>query len=257
MTDRDSFLREVDEAVRQDRYQQLWDKYGVYALALAVLVVAGVGGYKGWAYWQEKQAQEAGAKFTQALSMEDGADAAKAQEMLTDLAKSGPQGYRVLARFQLAAAAAKAGETANAVADYDALATDPSVDPILQGHATLQAAALRLDQADYAEMERRLKGLIDSGSAWRFSAREMLGLSAYRLNRYARGRKAIQRLGRRPGDPAQFAGARRHDACADRGSAAGLEHDGKIACVNSRVARRCAGVEHGKFAFACLAPGFA
>jgi hypothetical protein len=181
MTDRDSFLREVDEAVRQDRYQQLWDKYGVYALALAVLVVAGVGGYKGWAYWQEKQAQEAGAKFTQALSMEEGADAAKAQEMLTDLAKSGPQGYRVLARFQLAAAAAKAGETANAVADYDALATDPSVDPILQGHATLQAAALRLDQADYAEMERRLKGLIDSGSAWRFSAREMLGLSAYRL----------------------------------------------------------------------------
>ena len=76
MTDRDSFLREVDEAVRQDRYHQLWDKYGVYALGLAVLVVAGVAGYKGWNYWQEKQAQEAGAKFTHALSMEDGADAA-------------------------------------------------------------------------------------------------------------------------------------------------------------------------------------
>jgi len=182
MSDRDSFLREVDEAVRQDRYQQLWDKYGVYVLGLAVLVVAGVAGYKGWTYWQEKQAQKAGAEFTQALSMEDGADAAKAREMMTALAESGPEGYRVLARFQLAAAEAKAGETDKAVADYDALATDPSVDPILQGHATLQAAALRLDKADYAEMERRLKGLIDSGSAWRFSARELLGLSAYRLN---------------------------------------------------------------------------
>jgi len=182
MSDRDSFLREVDEAVRQDRYQQLWDKYGVYVLGLAVLVVASVAGYKGWTYWQEKQAQKAGAEFTQALSMEDGADAAKAREMMTALAESGPEGYRVLARFQLAAAEAKAGETDKAVADYDALATDPSVDPILQGHATLQAAALRLDKADYAEMERRLKGLIDSGSAWRFSARELLGLSAYRLN---------------------------------------------------------------------------
>ena len=182
MSDRDSFLREVDEAVRQDRYQQLWDKYGIYALGVLVLIVAGVGAYKGWAYWQEKQAQEAGAKFTQALTMEDGADAAKAHEMLAELAQSGPEGYRVLARFQLAAGEAKAGETDKAVADYDALATDTSVDPILQGHATLQAASLRLDKADYAEMERRLKTLAESDNAWKYSARELLGLSAYRLN---------------------------------------------------------------------------
>jgi len=182
MTDRDSFLREVDEAVRQDQYKKLWDRYGVVALGAAALIVVGVAGYKGWSYWQEKRAQDAGAKFTQALLMEDGADAAKAREMLTALAESGPEGYRVLARFQLAAAEAKAGDIDKAVADYDALAIDPGVDPILQGHATLQAAALLVDKADYAEMERRLKGLVDSNSAWRFSARELLGLSAYRLN---------------------------------------------------------------------------
>lgn len=180
MTDRDTFLREVDEAVRHDQYKQLWDRYGVYALGVAVLVVAGVAGYKGWNYWQEKRAQDAGSQFSQAL--EESTDAAKAHEILTGLAQSGPEGYRVLARFQLAAAEAKAGETDKAVIDYDALAVDPSVDPILQGHATLQAAALRLDKADYAEMERRLKPLIDSGSAWQFSARELLGLTAYRLN---------------------------------------------------------------------------
>lgn len=203
MSDRDSFLREVDEAVRQDRYQQLWDKYGVYAMGLAVLVIAGVAGYKGWAYWQEKQAQEAGAKFTHALSLED-SEAAKAQEILTALAESGPEGYRVLARFQLAAAAAKAGETDKAVADYEALATDPSVDPILQDHATLQAAALRLDKADYAEMERRLKGLVDSGSAWRFSARELLGLSAYRLNNMREAEKQFSELVGDQGTPSNL-----------------------------------------------------
>ncbi len=182
MAEPDTFMREVDEAVRQDQYKKLWDRYGVFALGAAALIVVGVAGYKGWSYWQEKRAQDAGAKFTQALLMEDGADAAKAREMLTALAESGPEGYRVLARFQLAAAEAKAGDIDKAVADYDALAIDPGVDPILQGHATLQAAALRLDKADYAEMERRLKGLVDSNSAWRFSARELLGLSAYRLN---------------------------------------------------------------------------
>lgn len=182
MAEPDTFLREVDEAVRHDQYKKLWDRYGVFALGAAVLIVVGVAGYKGWSYWQEKRARDAGAKFTQALIMEDGADAAKAREMLTALAEKGPEGYRALARFQLAAAEAKGGDIDKAVADYDALAIDPSVDPILQGHATLQAAALRLDKADYAEMERRLKGLVDSNSAWRFSARELLGLSAYRLN---------------------------------------------------------------------------
>jgi hypothetical protein len=175
-----SFFREVDEAVRQDQYKALWDKYGVFILVLAALLVAGVAGYKGWTYWQQRQAQEAGNKFTQALALENGGDAAKAREVFAALAEDGPEGYSVLSRFQIAAADAKAGETEKAVASYDALATDGSVDPILQGLATLQAATLRLDNADYAEMDRRLKGLIDTNSAWRFTARELLGLSAYK-----------------------------------------------------------------------------
>jgi len=182
MTDRDSFLREVDGAVRQDQYKKLWDNYGVYALAGLLLIVAAVAAYKGWSYWQERQAQEAGAKFSEALTLEGGTDDAKAHDLLASLAAQGPEGYRVLARFQLAAAEAKAGDLGKAVADYDALASDAGADQILQGHAALQAAALRLDKADYAEMDRRLKGLIDSNGAWRFSARELLGLSAYRLN---------------------------------------------------------------------------
>jgi hypothetical protein len=197
----DTFLREVEEAVRQERYRALWDKYGVYILALAVLVVIAVAGHTGWTYWQERIAQEAGTKFSQALILEDGADKAKAQEMLTDLAGSGPQGYRVLSRFQLAAAEAKAGKTDEAVKAYDALAADANVDRILQNLATLQGAALRLDSADYAEMQRRLKGLIDTNGAWRFSAREMLGLSAYRLNDMREAEVQFTALLSDPGTP--------------------------------------------------------
>jgi hypothetical protein len=174
-----SFFREVDEAVRQDQYKALWDKFGVYVLVLAVVLIAGVAGYKAWSYWKERQAQEAGAEFAQALALETGTEPAKADEAFEQLAKSGPAGYQVLSRFQMAAAQAKAGETDKAVEAYDALSTDSSVDQILQGLATLQAATLRLDKADHAEMERRLSGLVDGNTAWRYSARELLGLSAY------------------------------------------------------------------------------
>lgn len=175
-----SFFREVDEAVRHDKFKALWDKYGIYILVLATLIIAGVAGYKGLTYWQERQAQEAGAEFTQALALESSRDPAKAREAFSALAESGPRGYRVLSRFQIAANEATAGETEKAVASYDTLSADGRVDPILQGLATVQAAVLRLDSADYAEMERRLKGLVDANSSWRYSARELLGLSAYR-----------------------------------------------------------------------------
>lgn len=203
MSDRD-FFREVDEAVRQDRYKALWDKYGLYALAAAILVVVGVAGYKGWTYWQERQAQEAGTKFSQALVQLDSGESAKAQEALGALAEKGPGGYRVLARFELAYTEGQAGNTDKAVALYDALATDAETDNILKGLATIQAATLRLESADYAEMERRLKGLIDQNSPWRYSARELLGLSAYRLNNMLEAEKQFSELIADQGTPSNL-----------------------------------------------------
>lgn len=179
-----SFFREVDEAVRQDQYKALWDKYGILVLVIAACVIAGVAAYKGWNYWQTKQAQKAGAEFTRALTLESppASDTKKARNLFDSLAKKGPEGYQVLSRFQIAAAEAQDGRTDKAVADYDALATDSEVDPILQGLAAIQAATLRLDTADYAEMERRLKSFTGPDNPWRFSARELLGLSAYQHN---------------------------------------------------------------------------
>ena len=69
-----------------------------------------------------------------------------------------------------------------------------ATDNILKGLATIQAATLRLDTADYAEMERRLNGLIEQGSPWRYSARELLGLSAYRLNKIPDAEKQFSAL---------------------------------------------------------------
>jgi len=193
MSDRD-FFREVDDAVRQDRYKELWDKYGVYALAAAALVVVGVAGFKLWSYWQEQRAQQAGTEFSQAVTKLDNGDAAKARDVFNSLADKGPTGYQILSRFQLAAAEAQAGNTDKAVALYDALATDAETDTILKGLATIQAATLRLDTADYAELERRVKSLVDQGSPWRYSARELLGLSAYRQNNIPAAEKQFSEL---------------------------------------------------------------
>ena len=38
---------EVDEEVRREQLKKLWDKYGNYAVAAAVLLVLAIGGWRG------------------------------------------------------------------------------------------------------------------------------------------------------------------------------------------------------------------
>jgi hypothetical protein len=178
MTD-NSFIREVDDAVRQERYKALWDRFGIYVIGLALALIIGAAAYNIWKYLEKSQAETAGDAFTAALTLKNDADQAEATKAFSELAKDGPSGYSILSRFQLASSQAKAGETEKAVAAYDELAQDRRVDAILKGLATLQAASLRLDNADYAEMQERLNDLAKGESAWRFSAQELLGLSAF------------------------------------------------------------------------------
>ena len=153
----------------------------VSMLVAATLIVAGVAGFKAWTYWQERNSQEAGTEFSQALGALDGGDAAKANNALNDfgegtgrLSRASPLPDRRRRR--------EAGNTDKAVTLYDALAADSGTDNILKGLATIQAATLKLDTADYAEMEGRLKGLIEQGSPGDIR-RGALGLSAYRSNK--------------------------------------------------------------------------
>ena len=41
-------FHEVDEEVRRERLQKLWDRYSIYLIALAVLIVAGIGAWRGY-----------------------------------------------------------------------------------------------------------------------------------------------------------------------------------------------------------------
>ena len=65
---------------------------------------------------------------------------------------------RLLARFRVAATTA-AKDPALAVKEYDALAADATIGPVLQDVARFRAALLRLDAADPKEMDERLAPL--------------------------------------------------------------------------------------------------
>jgi hypothetical protein len=190
----DMLAREIDEELRRERLLRLWDKYGTYILAVALAVVLGVGGYK---FYESRRAQANEAASTRyIIALRDFAlnKPAEAQKVLEELAANAPSGYATLSRLRLAAYDQSAGNEAEAIAAYEDIAKDSSVDPILADYARLQIAMLKLDTADFTDLKNRLTSLSADKNPWRFSARELLGLAAYNAGRIAEARNHFQRL---------------------------------------------------------------
>jgi hypothetical protein len=179
---------EVDEEVRREQLKKLWDRYSLYIVALALLVIAGVGGWRGYQYLEAKKAAEAGAAFNAAVELSEQNKHAEAEAAFTELAAKAPSGYRMLARLR--AAAEVAGRDPKAAAKlYDDIAADRGVGAEQQDLARIRAAGLLVDSAAYSEMVQRLESSTGPEATFRHTARELLALSAWRANDAAAARK--------------------------------------------------------------------
>jgi hypothetical protein len=167
----DALFREVEEEMRREQLAKLWERYGIYVIGLAVAVIAVVGGTKLWESRRLAAAEAAGAEFETATKLLDEGKSEDAAKAFDALAANGPKGYAGLAQLSQAGAYLKLDKRAEALAIFDKLASDGSADPLLASYARLQAAALRVGEADYAEIENRLAPLIGEDSSRRRATR--------------------------------------------------------------------------------------
>ncbi len=198
----DALLREVDEALRREQMEKLWEKYGTYILGAAALFLALVGGYKFMESRKIQAAQAGGAQYEAALELVKAGKTDDAQKAFEAIAQNGHKGYGALAELQVAGAALKAGKPQDALAIFEKLATNGTKDPYLKSFASLQAAALRLGEADFTEMQNRLNDLANGTSAWRLPARELLGVAAYKAGKFEEARQSLIALLAEPNAPA-------------------------------------------------------
>jgi len=187
----ESLLREVDEALRREQFEKMWERYGIYVLGAAALLVALVGGHQIWQARQTRLAQESGAGYEAAVKLVEASKTDEAQAALGEIIASGHKGYASLAQLQLAGVHLKANRPKDALAAFEALATSPSADADIKTFAALQAASLRLGEADFTEMQNRLKPLAEGPTPWRFLARELLGTAAYKAGKIEEARSIL------------------------------------------------------------------
>lgn len=184
MTD---LFEEVEEQLRSDRYKQLARKVAPWAVGVASAALLGTLGYWGFDTWRTNQIDKASEQYVAAMESFSRGDRDGAKKLWTGVSQSQSPAYKALSLMHLAAYELDAKRTAQAVKLLDEAAKVAS-DPIIGDAARLKSALALLDTAPRAELEGRLKPLMEEGRPYRAQAREALAFVKLRAGDLAGAR---------------------------------------------------------------------
>ncbi len=158
-------------------------RYGWLLIVAAVAIVAGVIGWQQWNSHKTQQGATAAERYItaidtieQAQTVDPAAQIAPLQQLAASA--SAPAGYRTLAALRAAGLKAAAGDLPGAVAMWNQVAADSTVDPLLRDLASLMAT-----EHDPAQLTGRLEPLALPGAPWSALAREQLAILDLRLGK--------------------------------------------------------------------------
>ena len=171
-------FREIDEELRQERYEKLWERYGRYIIGIAVSIVVVFAGWQAWIQYDRTQREAASAQYASALRLEAEGKNSEAASLFASLAAKGGDSYGALSRFHQAALKAKSGDLAGAGKAYQAIAADSSLEAGMRDAALLFSVSHEMDtaNADPKALLTRLEPVVSGVGPWRHSARELAGL---------------------------------------------------------------------------------
>jgi hypothetical protein len=187
-------FNEVDEDVRRDKSLELWKAYGKYVIGLLVLIVVATAAVVGWQEYSLSRSQAQGAQFEKAVALSKSGNHDGAASAFAELANDADSGYQALALLQQAGALVKAGKFIEAIAVYDALAADASVNNEFSTLATILAGYQLLDHGSPDDVRSRVEKLSVAGQVWTAAAQELMALSYLKDANYDKAKEFLTQL---------------------------------------------------------------
>lgn len=183
-------FQEVEEDLRREKLKRAWDRYGIYVLGVAVLIVLITAGYRGYEAWQTSRARSNGDVFIAALDKAASSETVTPAQELVTFAEDAPGGYAMLAQFRAASAFAQAGELDRAREIFSALSTDGDIPALYQNLARVRLAGTLIDQGDIQQAQQTLAPMAeDTSNPFSSAAQELMGLTAYMSDDIAGARR--------------------------------------------------------------------
>lgn len=179
----EAFLREVDEELRRDELQSLWQRFGRLAVAVVVLVLAAWGG---WLYWQDRETKAAGIEgeqLSQALDDLQGGNPAAAEVKLAILTGSKQAGYRASAKMAQAGVAIGKDDLAGAAKIFAEVSADTRIAKPWRDLALIRQTSAEFDTIKPEAVVARMKPLAAKGNPWFGSAGEMVAAAYLKMGK--------------------------------------------------------------------------
>ena len=173
----DGFLREVDEALREDQVVDAFKRFAIPVGALLAILLLALAGYL---YWDNSVKSAAALRSEKAMIALDKLQAGQFAAAAADfeaLTKEGPDASRMLAAMNLAAIAAEQGKVDDAAKRFAAIAADSKAPKLYRELATVREVTLRYDTMKPDEVITKLKPIAVPGNAYFGSAGELLGMA--------------------------------------------------------------------------------
>ena len=187
-------FQEIDEELRRENFAKLWQRYGAYLIGLAVFIVVAVAAVVGWRAYQQRVHEAEGERYALALDLARQGKDKEASDVFAEVGRQARGGHGMLAQFEEAALKSKGGDSKGAIAVYDALSADSSLDPAYRDLARLMAAQDELKDGDPRAVISRLAPLTSTTNPWHPTALELTALAQLKAGNAAEARATYQRI---------------------------------------------------------------
>jgi len=169
----DSLMREVKEDLQNEKIEKIWNKYGVYIVALVVLIVSTAVGYESISAWYRQKLEKNSDKFVAALNLESNEknDIVGALDKVADETTGI---YPVLANLEKANILLSKKEYKQAIEILNDIYRDSSVEKEIRYISAIKIASYEIDFGNKDNARTLLNEIIAQNNTWSAVAKELL-----------------------------------------------------------------------------------
>ncbi|WP_313807801.1 tetratricopeptide repeat protein [Sphingobium sp.] len=178
----EAFMREVDEAVRQDQLLTFWQRFGRWIVAAVVIGLAAFAAFLYWQHYTKTQSQAVSEEMDKVIATAVGGGTPDAKQVDT-LTQASQPGFRASALLVKAGTAARKGDGKAAIAAYQAMASDSSLDQPYRDLALIRQTTLEYESLTPQQVVDRLKPLAVEGAPWFGSAGELVAIAYMKMRK--------------------------------------------------------------------------
>ena len=184
---------EVNEELRRQQLKSIWDRFGVYIIGFAVLIILSVGGNEIINHLNNRLSQRESNAFDNALNLIENGNDSVGLDQLIKLTK-GKTGYKGLALFRLSSESLTNGNYQEAVNYLKKASLDKTLTNNLRVFAKIKAGLILVDNGSFSEVDVLLKEVVENGGPFSFHAKEILALALIKNGRDLEAQEIFQEI---------------------------------------------------------------